>query len=158
MNNTQKFNKAIERKRAIETEIKKIVNDIVDVEGATRDKLTKRHGELSAELDLLISEMAIYNQRIQEEKRADYLKMVDAKKAELAKKEGEFTTENKAHQEVVKAWESFKGEIYYNRMTPELAERGAKIQHDLYLHDWLKKIRYDEALFLQGQLREMGIK
>ena len=101
MNNQQKFNKAIERKRAIEAELKKIVSDIVDVEGATRERLTKKHGELSAELDLLISEMAIYNQRIQEEKRADYLKMVDAKKAELAKKEGEFTAENKAHQEAV---------------------------------------------------------
>ena len=87
MTNQQKFNKAIERKRAIESELKKIVNDIVDAEGSTRDKLTKRHGELSAELDLLISEMAIYNQRIQEEKQADYLKMVEAKKAELAKKE-----------------------------------------------------------------------
>ena len=158
MNNQQKFNKAIERKRAIEAELKKIVSDIVDVEGATRERLTKKHGELSAELDLLISEMAIYNQRIQEEKRADYLKMVDAKKAELAKKEGEFTAENKAHQEAVKALEAFKGEIYYSRMTPELAERGAKIQHDLYLHEQLKKIRYDEFLFLQGQLREMGIK
>lgn len=158
MNNTQKFNKAIERKRAIESELKKIVSDIVDVEGTARERLTKKHGELSAELDLLTSEMAIYHQRIQEEKQADYLKMVEAKKAELAKKEGEFTAENKAHQEAVKSWESFKGEIYYNRMTPELAERGAKIQHDLYLHEQLKRILYEESLFLQGQLREMGIK
>jgi hypothetical protein len=43
-------------------------------------------------------------------------------------------------------------------MTPELAERGAKIQHDLYLHEQLKRILYEESLFLQGQLREMGIK
>ncbi len=158
MNNQQKFNKAIERKRAIETELKEIVSQIVDVEGATRDKLTKRHGELSAELDLLTSEMAIYHQRIQEEKQAEQMKIIEAKKAELAKKEGEFTAENKAHQEAVKEWEAFKGDIYYYRMTPELAERGAKIQHDLYLHEQLKRIRYDEFLFLQGQLREIGVK
>ena len=43
-------------------------------------------------------------------------------------------------------------------MTPELAERGAKIKHDLFLHDEMKKIRHSEFLLLQGQLGEMGIR
>ena len=157
MNNTQKFNKAIERKRAIESELKKIVSDIVDVEGTARDKLTKRHGELSAELDLLISEMAIYNQRIQEEKRAERVKMIEAKKAEFAQKQAEFTAENQAIQEAQKQWETLKNEQHNRNPTVEDAKRGAQIKYDLYLHEELKKIKYSEILFIQDELKAWGV-
>jgi len=158
MNNQQKFNKAIERKKAIETEIRKIVNEIVDTEGTTRDKLTKRHGELSAELDLLISEMAIYNQRIQEEKRAERIKMIEAKRAEFAQKQAEFTAEDQAIREAQKRWETLKNEQYNRSPTVEDAKRGAQIKHDLYLHEELKKLKYNEVIFIQDQLRGMGIR